>query len=394
MRCSPEALSAALREVDARQQRRWREPARDGTRNFCSNDYLGLAQDERVRQAMAECALREGAGAGASHLISGHSAEHDALERELAEFTGRERALVFSTGYMANLGVISSLVDRDDLVLEDRLNHASLVDAVRLARPRIHRRYAHGDAFAVGETLGRHRQSHPEGSALIVTDGVFSMDGDLAPLPELVVHARTHMAWLVVDDAHGLGVLGRNGGGTCEHFGLDVRDVPVLIGTFGKALGTFGAFVAGDEALIEWLIQSARTYRYTTALPPAVAAATRCALRLVRSEPWRREALHERIAVFREGAHRRGLPLATSSTAIQPILIGEASRALAASRQLRESVFRVTAIRAPTVPEGSARLRVTLSSLHELTAIEALLQALERAVHDPLRISACEASSS
>lgn len=394
MRCSPEALGAALREVDARQQRRWREPAHDGTRNFCSNDYLGLAQDDRVRQAMAESALREGAGSGASHLVSGHGAQHDALERELAEFTGRERALVFSTGYMANLGVVTSLVDRDDLVLEDRLNHASLVDAVRLARPRTHRRYPHADAVAADRMLTHHRDSHPRGSALIVTDGVFSMDGDLAPLSELAVHARAHAAWLIVDDAHGLGVLGANGGGTCEHFGLDVRDVPVLIGTFGKALGTFGAFVAGDAALIEWLIQSARTYRYTTALPPAVAAATRCALRIVRSEPWRREALHERIAVFCEGARRRGLPLATSATPIQPVMIGEASRALAASRRLREAGFRVTAIRAPTVPEGSARLRVTLTSLHGLTEVEELLQALECAVHEPARIDSCEASAS
>lgn len=383
MRCSPEALVVALHEIDARQQRRWREPAVDGTLNFCSNDYLGLARDPRVRQAMAECALREGAGSGASHLVSGHGVEHEALERELAEFTGRERALVFSTGYMANLGVITSLVDRDDLVLEDRLNHASLVDAVRLARPRTHRRYAHGDSHSVRAALDGHAALAAHGSAVIVTDGVFSMDGDLAPLPALVEHAKAHAAWLVVDDAHGIGVIGADGGGTCAHFGLGAREVPVLIGTFGKALGTFGAFVAGDALLVEWLIQSARTYRYTTALPPAVAAATRRALQIVRTESWRRIALQERIARFREGARRRGLPLADSSTAIQPIILGDSSRALAVGRRLRERGYRVSAIRPPTVPQDSARLRVTLSSSHEIADIDGLLTALEQTVWEP-----------
>jgi 8-amino-7-oxononanoate synthase len=378
VRCTPEAIAAALHEVDTRQLRRRRELADDGSIDFCSNDYLGLARHPELAQAMAEAALRDGVGARASHLVSGHCREHEALEQELAEFTGRERALVFSTGYMANLGVLAALADRDDLVLEDRLNHASLIDAALLARTRHFKRYLHGDAAAAARALSDHAATAHEGSsALLVTDGVFSMDGDLAPLPQLVAAARQHGAWLIVDDAHGIGVLGERGAGCCEFFGLDALQVPVLIGTFGKALGSFGAFVAGDEPLIELLIQRARTYIYTTALPPAVAAATRKALQLVQRESWRREKLHELIAQFREGATRRGLPLTDSPTAIQPLILGSAASTLAASAALRVKGYRVTAIRPPTVPQGSARLRVTLSATHEPSQVEALLVALE-----------------
>ena len=325
MRCTPEARAAALRDIDARNLRRRRTPAEDGRVNFCSNDYLGLARDPAVAAAMAEAAQRYGAGSGASHLVSGHGAEHEALERELAEFTGRARALVFSTGYMANLGVLAALADKRDLLLADELNHASLIDAARLVRSPLNLRYPHGDATAARALLDAHA---PGGGAFIVTDGVFSMDGDLAPLPALAAAARAHDAWLVVDDAHGIGVVGATGGGCCEHFGLDARAAPVLVGTFGKALGSFGAFVAGDDDVIELLVQRARSYIFTTALPPAVAAATRRALRIVRDEPWRREALHARIAQFRDGAARRGLAVMDSTTPIQPWVLGDEATAL------------------------------------------------------------------
>ena len=381
MRCTPEARSAALRSIDERQLRRRRSPAEDGRVNFCSNDYLGLARDPGVAAAMAEAAQRYGAGAGASHLVSGHGAEHEALERELAEFTGRARALVFSTGYMANLGVLGALAGRDDLLLGDELNHASLIDAARLVRSTHLQRYAHGDAEAARAALAAHDAHDTQhAGAFLITDGVFSMDGDLAPLPALAQAAQAHGAWLVVDDAHGIGVVGATGGGCCEHFGLDARDVPVLIGTFGKALGTFGAFVAGDDDIIELLIQRARTYIYTTALPPPVAAATRRALRIVREEPWRREILQARIAQFREGAAKRGLAVTPSTTPIQPLILGSPAAALEASSRLAAAGHRVTAIRPPTVPEGTARLRITLSAAHTAQQVESLLAALEAAL--------------
>lgn len=378
MRCTPEARAAALRDIDDRNLRRRRTPAEDGRVNFCSNDYLGLARDPAVAAAMAEAAQRYGAGSGASHLVSGHGAEHEALERELAEFTGRARALVFSTGYMANLGVLAAFAGRDDLLLADELNHASLIDAARLVRSPHNLRYPHGDAAAAQALL--EAQAEAGRGAFLITDGVFSMDGDLAPLPALAAAAQTHGAWLVVDDAHGIGVVGATGGGCCEHFGLDAQAVPVLIGTFGKALGTFGAFVAGDDDVIELLIQRARTYIYTTALPPPVAAATRRALRIVREEPWRRAALQDRIAQFRDGAARRGLAVMPSSTPIQPLVLGSETAALAASHRLAEAGYRVAAIRPPTVPAGTARLRITLSAAHSPQQVESLLAALEAAL--------------
>ena len=381
MRCTPEARAAALRDIDERNLRRRRTPAEDGRVNFCSNDYLGLARDPAVAAAMAEAAQRYGAGSGASHLVSGHGTEHEALERELAEFTGRARALVFSTGYMANLGVLGALAGRDDLLLSDELNHASLIDAARLVRSTHLQRYSHGDAAAARAALAAYDAHDAQAAgAFVITDGVFSMDGDLAPLPALADAARAHGAWLVVDDAHGFGVVGATGGGCCEHFGLDARDVPVLIGTFGKALGTFGAFVAGDDDIIELLIQRARTYIYTTALPPPVAAATRRALRIVREEPWRRENLQARIAEFRAGAAQRGLAVTPSTTPIQPLILGSPAAALEASRRLAAAGHRVTAIRPPTVPEGTARLRITLSAAHTAQQVESLLAALEAAL--------------
>ena len=268
--------------------------------DFCSNDYLGISAHPRVTEAFIEAARLHGVGARASHLITGHQGEHGALEEELAEFTGRERALLFSTGYMANLGLATALVQKGGTVLGDRLNHASLIDAGRIARASLDH-YPHGDAPALEERLAARRP----GPALVLTDGVFSMDGDLAPLPALAAACARHDAFLAVDDAHGLGVIGANGGGSLEHFGLSAKDVPALVGTLGKAFGSFGAFVAGDADLVETLIQRARTYIYTTALPVAVAAATRAALAVSISESWRRERVLALTRRFRALAEER-----------------------------------------------------------------------------------------
>ena len=347
---------------------------------FCTNDYLGLARHPEVVAAFQRGAERHGVGSGSAHLVAGHGPEHQALEEELADFLGRPRALLFSTGYMANLGVIQALAGPGDLVLEDKLNHASLLDGALLARARL-RRYPHADLAALRRQLSGPAGRTPSASAqalTIATDGVFSMDGDLAPLPELAAIARSAGAWLLVDDAHGIGVLGREGQGSMDHFGLGVAEVPILIGTLGKALGTFGAFVAGDEDLIETLIQSARSYIYTTAPPPALAAATRASLALARRDEWRRERLRALIGRFRAEATRLGLPLLPSPTPIQPILAGSAERALAWSQVLEARGLLVTAIRPPTVPQGAARLRVTLSALHGDQDLELLLEALAR----------------
>ncbi len=345
---------------------------------FCSNDYLGLAADPRLVQALQRGAARYGAGSGAAHLVTGHMRPHQALEEELAEFVGRPRALLFSTGYMANLGVISALLGSGDSVWEDRLNHASLIDGGLISRARF-RRYPHGDSASLERRLDAPREGK---RTLIASDGVFSMDGDLAPLPELARIARQRRAWLLLDDAHGLGVLGAQGRGTLEHFGLDPGAAPILMGTLGKAFGTFGAFVAGEEALVETLIQQARSYIYTTAPPPAVAEATRASLRIVREEPWRRERLRELVSRFRRGAGQLGLPLTASESPIQPLLAGSAQCALRWSQRLEEQGILVTAIRPPTVPEGEARLRITLSAAHSEAQVERLLGALEEVWRD------------
>ncbi|MBA3564704.1 MAG: 8-amino-7-oxononanoate synthase [Gammaproteobacteria bacterium] len=339
--------------------------------DFCSNDYLGLRRDPEILAAFVAAAGHYGVGSGAAHLITGHTREHHALEEELADFLERPRALLFSTGYMANLGIAVALAGRNDTFIEDRLNHASLLDAARLAGARL-QRYAHADAAA----LARRLEGSASAGRFVVTNGVFSMDGDLAPLPELAQLSAAHRACLIVDDAHGFGVIGAGGAGTLEHFGLDVQAVPVLMVTLGKALGVFGAAVAGSEALIETLIQSARTYIYTTALPPAVAAAARAALRIVQCQAWRREKLRANIARFRNGVSALGLELPASMTPIQPLPVGDARRAVQASEALVAAGFRIAAIRPPTVPAGSARLRVTLSAGHDDTHIDRLLDAL------------------
>ena len=337
---------------------------------FCSNDYLGLASHPEVIRAMQRGAECWGVGGGASHLVMGHSTPHHQLEEALADFTGRPRALLFSTGYMANLAAVTALVGQGDTVLEDRINHASLLDAGLLSGARFSR-YLHNDAQSLAKRLDK-----ATGNTLVVTDGVFSMDGDLADLPALCATAKARNAWVMVDDAHGFGPLGRTGGGIVEHFGLGVDDVQVLVGTLGKAFGTAGAFVAGSEELIETLIQFARPYIYTTSQPPAVACATLKSLELLRSEGWRREHLNRLIAHFRQGAAEIGLTLMDSPTPIQPILVGSSGRALKLSAALRARGILVGAIRPPTVPAGSARLRVTFSASHSEAQVERLLDIL------------------
>jgi 8-amino-7-oxononanoate synthase len=337
---------------------------------FCSNDYLGLANHPDVISALQKAASQFGVGSGASHLVAGHSSEHHALEEELAAFTGRDRALLFSTGYMANIGAVTALVGRGDAVFEDRLNHASLLDAGLLSGARF-QRFIHNDVNNVDIRLKKTDANRK----LIVVDGVFSMDGDYAPLRELANVAQKNQAWLMVDDAHGFGCCGKNGGGTAEHFGLTQNELPILMGTLGKAFGTFGAFIAGSETLIETLIQFSRPYIFTTALPPAIAAATRVSLKLLQTESWRREHLQQLIAHFRKGAHSLGLPLMDSNSPIQPIIIGDEVKALAISTALAERGFLIVAIRPPTVAPGSSRLRVTFSATHSLAQVDDLLSA-------------------
>jgi 8-amino-7-oxononanoate synthase len=338
---------------------------------FCSNDYLGLADHPRVVEAFAAAARAWGVGSGASHLVSGHCREHHALEEELAAFTGRERALLFSTGYMANLAVVTTLIGRGDRVYLDRLDHASLLDAGLASGARF-ARYPHADVAALAARLGR----AGGGQAMVVTDGVFSMDGDVAPLRELAALCASRGAWLFVDDAHGMGVLGARGGGSVEAAGLGPVEVPILVGTLGKAFGTFGAFVAGSHALVDTLLQRARTYVYTTALPPAVAAATRAALRVAEEESWRRARVLGHVARFRREAAGLGLQLLDSHTPIQPVVLGREAAALAASETLRARGLWVPAIRPPTVPAGSSRLRITLSAAHTDADVDRLLEAL------------------
>ncbi|MBD3896134.1 8-amino-7-oxononanoate synthase [Halomonas sp. ML-15] len=364
-----------------RQRRTWR-PAR-GVRDFAGNDYLGLASDPRLAEAMAAGARRFGAGARASHLVNGHLDVHEALECRLAALTGRPRALLFSTGYMANLGALQALCDPETRVFQDRLNHASLLDGAALSGAPS-RRFHHRDLCDLDRLLGRAPAAAPR---LVVSDGVFSMDGDVADIAGLAAISRHHGAWLMIDDAHGLGVLGDHGDGCVGRaHGLD--DVPILVGTLGKALGTGGAFVAGSAELIEHLIQFARPYVYTTAQPPGVAAATLKALELLADEPERRSRLHHLIARFRAEASDLGLPLVESPSPIQPLVLGDSRRVMAWAERLAERGLQVGAIREPTVPRGQARLRITLCAAHGDDDLEALLaglancQAAEAAGHE------------
>jgi 8-amino-7-oxononanoate synthase len=342
--------------------------------SFCSNDYLGLANHPAVIAAMQEGAAHYGVGSGAAHLVTGHMTPHHLLEEELAEFTGYPRALLFSTGYMANLGAVSALCGAGDAVFEDRLNHASLLDAGLLSRARL-QRFPHGDVASLSARLAESKARRQ----LIVTDGVFSMDGDIAPLRALADTAQRHGAWLMMDDAHGLGVIGEHGRGSMEVCGLTPQDLPLLVGTLGKGFGSFGAFVAADEVIIETLIQQARPYIYTTALPPAVAEATRASLRLIQSDEGaqRRGHLAALVQRFRGGAQQLGLQLMDSPTAIQPLLVGDSANAVTLSEALLTEGILISAIRPPTVPDGTARLRITLSAAHTTEQVDRLLGALE-----------------
>jgi 8-amino-7-oxononanoate synthase len=341
--------------------------------NFCSNDYLGLAADPRLAEAFMAGARRWGVGSGASPLVCGYTRAHAELEEALASFTGRPRALLFSSGYAANVATLHALAGTGDLVWQDRLNHASLLDGGRLSGASV-RWFGHADMA----DLARQLAGAGDGTVrrLVVSDGTFSMDGDLCPLDPLVTLAARYHAWLMIDDAHGLGVHGPSGCGVIDPARHGVEQVPVLVGTLGKAFGASGAFVAGSEALVEFLVQRARHYIYSTAPPAAVAVAALCSLAIVREEAWRRERLVALVARFRAGAAALGLPLLPSATPIQPLLLGESATALAWSAALEQRGLLVTAIRPPTVPAGSARLRITLTAAHTEAQVDRLLAAL------------------
>ena len=349
------------------------EPVIDGKKvlSFCSNDYLGLASHPNVVSRFKQAADQYGVGSGSAHLVSGHTIEHHALEEELADFMGTERTLLFSTGYMANLGVVSTLCDRHSEIYEDKLNHASLLDAALLSRAK-RVRYPHLDTNNLEERLSASESTNK----YIISDGVFSMDGDLAPLNKLIALAEKNNAALMIDDAHGIGVLGEKGKGIIEHFGVANKQVPVLVGTLGKAFGTAGAFVAGSEELIETLIQKSRSYIFTTAMPAAVAAATRESLTIIKEENWRREKLQSLISQFRKGASELGLQLINSISPVQPVIIGSSEKTVYLSEKLLEKNILISAIRPPTVAEGTSRLRVTFSAAHTEKQVEKLLIAL------------------
>lgn len=341
--------------------------------NFSSNDYLGLADDPRLVQALQSAAATYGVGSGASQLICGHSRAHAQLEEAVAAHTGRARAVLFSSGYLANLAIITRFAPRrEDNVVMDRDNHASLVDGALLARSTL-RRYAHHDLPGLESLLGK-------GSSLVATDGVFSMDGSIAALPEIAARCGRHGAMLAVDDAHGFGVLGTTGAGTLEHFSLNETQVPVLMATFGKACGVMGAFVAGPDEVIETLIQTGRTAMYTTAMPPALAAAANAALVIVAREGWRREKLHALVQRFVRGARELDLPVLPSVTPIQGFMAPGAATAVRCSEYLRERGIWVNAIRAPTVAKNRERLRIALSAGHNEAQVDLLLEHLAQLV--------------
>ena len=339
--------------------------------SFCSNDYLGLAADPALIEAAVAGVREWGVGSGASHLVCGHLAPHEALERRLAAFTGFDRALLFSTGYMANLGIVPALVGRGDAVFADRLNHASLIDAVQLSRA-AHERYPHGDLAALERLLA----ASPARRKLILTDAVFSMDGDVAPLPRLLELAERFDAWLVVDDAHGFGVLGERGRGSLSHFGLASSPRVIYMGTLGKAAGAAGAFAGGSATVVEWLLQRARTYIFTTGSSPVMACALLASLDLIEQGDDRRRQLRELTAQLRDGLAGTRWRLIPSPTAIQPIIVGDNHETLRVAEALFMRGLWVPAIRPPTVPKGSARLRVSLSAAHTAQMVGKLVEAL------------------
>jgi len=356
--------------------------------NFCSNDYLGLAADPRIAEAAQRALAESGTGSGAAALISGYNREHSLLEEELAAYLQRPRALLFSTGWAANLGVLRGLLGKDDVLIADELNHASLIDGGRLSGAH-YERVPHADVAAYATALSR-LTPHPSRLTLLATDGVFSMDGDLAPLPELSRLCAEHDAALMVDDAHGFGVLGETGRGSAELLSTPhaSRLTPhVHVATLGKSLGCAGAFVAGSEALIEYLIQRARSWVFSTAPPPAIAAAARAALRIVAGDEGAalRRRLFANVARLRSGCAQLGIALGESATPIQPLIVGPEAPTLALSRTLFDAGFWVAAIRPPTVPRGTSRLRITLSAAHTDGQIDRLIETLHSARADLVR---------
>lgn len=365
-------LLRTRRLIEAREGMRVKIDGRELV-NFCSNDYLGLSQHLDVISALQESAAWQGVGSGASALVSGYQFEHAAFERECAEWMGYERGLYFGSGYLANLAVMQSLLEPGDVCVQDKLNHACLLDGARLAFCEL-KRYPHLDV----EAAMRQLLSEREGAAMLATDAVFSMDGDLAPLRDLALLARSQDALFYVDDAHGIGVLGPQGRGSTAVAGLTAKEVPLLVLPLGKAFGGQGAMLLGSEALIGHIAETARPYLYTTAPAPALAAAMRASLKLLRNESWRRAKLASLVARFRRGAVRAGLPIQESYTPIQPLVLGDNERALAASRGMEALGFLVGAIRPPTVPDGQARLRITISAMHGEQDVDALVAALAR----------------
>lgn len=340
--------------------------------NFSSNDYLGMANDERLKKKMHEAVDKYGVGSGASQLICGRSEAHLYLEQQLADFLGRDRALVFSTGYMANLSVVTALgPGRKGHIYEDRLNHASLIDGAILSRAKLVR-YKHKDVDSLACALGKSKTMK-----MVLTDSVFSMDGDIAPLDRIANTCEEHGALLAVDDAHGFGVLGKNAMGTLSTFGLEQADVPVLVLTFGKALGVFGACVAGPSEIIETLVQKARPYIYTTALPPALAETVSMSLKIIRDDDIKRARLKELIYLFQDQANASSLPVKKSETPIQPFIVGDSKKALELSQRLLERGILIKAIRPPAVPANSARLRITLTASHTKEQVLQLLDVLD-----------------
>ncbi len=366
-------LARVRRVIESPQGTHVRESGR-ALANFSSNDYLGLANHPRLRAAAHRAIDEFGVGAGASPLVSGHLAPHHAAEARFARFTGLGRALLFGSGYAANLGILAALGGRDAEIFSDELNHACLIDGARLSRARV-TRYPHGDMDGLSARLA---ESGAE-VRIVATDAVFSMDGDIAPVPRLLALCEEHDAWLVLDDAHGIGVLGATGRGTLEHFGVG-SDRIVYMATLGKALGGYGAFAAGAPATIEWLVQRARTYIYSTALPPMAAGVAVEAIDLIDRDPGLVASLRERIAQFSAACAKAAIDVAPSITAIQPIVVGESVRAMRAAARLNERGFLVPAIRPPTVPEGTARLRVSLCAAHTHGEIDALVAALVEAL--------------
>jgi 8-amino-7-oxononanoate synthase len=343
--------------------------------NFCSNDYLGLASHPEIIKAYQNAANEYGVGSGASHLVIGHHKEHQLLEEELAEFLGTERALVFGSGYSTNVGVLTTLLQKGDSVFQDKLNHASLLDGGLFSGAKF-QRYLHNDMRSLEKKI---ESASKESEKLIVSDAVFSMDGDSATIAELIKQAKKNNAWLMLDDAHGFGVLGKQGRGSVNAQACLQQDIDVYMATFGKAIGTGGAFVAGSALLIETLIQFCRHYMYTTAMPPALAAATRQSLKIIQKETWRQENLQERIQQFKAGIKVLNFDhktLSESQTAIQPIILGSAQQALTCSEKLKDKGYLISAIRPPTVAKNTSRLRVTLSANHSEQQVDALLNAL------------------